>query len=80
VGGAIGGLLILALILILVLIRKLRARTRRNHAAIISVLPRWIGDNEEPTTIPRPFQPSLHEEAELAPPPYRLKYSPVVGQ
>ncbi|KAJ7364557.1 hypothetical protein DFH08DRAFT_274640 [Mycena albidolilacea] len=79
VGGAIGGLVILALILILALIRRRRARTRRNHAAIISVLPRWIGNNEEQTTIPRPFQPSLHEETEL-PPPYRLKVSPVVGQ
>ncbi|KAJ7901055.1 hypothetical protein B0H14DRAFT_3852256 [Mycena olivaceomarginata] len=80
IGGAIGGVVILALILILVLIRRRRARTRRNHAAIISVLPRWMGNNEEPTTIPRPFQPSLHEEAELAPPPYRLKDSLVVGQ
>ncbi|KAJ7711296.1 hypothetical protein B0H14DRAFT_2645839 [Mycena olivaceomarginata] len=79
VGGAIGGLVILALILILVLIRRRRARTRQNSDAVVSVLPRWIGNNNEPTTIPRPFQPSLHEEETELPPPYRLKDSPVLG-
>ncbi|KAF7361042.1 hypothetical protein MSAN_01134700 [Mycena sanguinolenta] len=74
VGGAIGGLIILVMLLAIIIWQ------RRRRAG--PILPRWVGSEIDhdslSVTAPRPFQPS--ELADPPPPPYTLKYLPVVRQ
>ncbi|KAF8175444.1 hypothetical protein K438DRAFT_90090 [Mycena galopus ATCC 62051] len=77
VGGAIGGLIVLVLILAFTLIWRRRARARRNpNPTAVSVAPRWVESeaDDSSVTAPRPFLPLL----DPSPPPYTLKYRPVV--
>ncbi|KAF8146289.1 hypothetical protein K438DRAFT_1990925 [Mycena galopus ATCC 62051] len=77
VGGAVGGLVVLMLILAFTLIWKRRARARRNqNPPAVSVAPRWVESeaDDSSVTAPHPFLPLL----DPSPPPYTLKYRPVV--
>ncbi|KAF7344155.1 hypothetical protein MVEN_01705700 [Mycena venus] len=81
IGGAMGGLVLIALVLAFTIIRGRRALAPlNNNQPVLPAIPRWMGWNtqDQSITVARPFLPSLNERAREGPPPYTLKYLSVV--
>ncbi|KAJ6589343.1 hypothetical protein B0H19DRAFT_235901 [Mycena capillaripes] len=79
VGGTVGSLVLLALILVAILMRKRWMKNRPNNESPFPVIAQWAGrSSPDPlVTTVRPFVPSLSGES-AEPPPYTLKYMPLV--